>query len=120
MGLIDVRILIFKLLLLSYFISDFNLGFHMRRLHLNVNNVHYDQALPQGVPVIFIYSRLGPSLAVQNFQFQYVEGFQKNEGYEKIVDYFLGGSSKKRTVFGRRLYVFYGFRIQNGDIFGEW
>ena len=28
-----------------------------------------------------------------------------------------GGASKKRTVFGRRLYAFYGFRIQNGDIF---
>ena len=33
---------------------------------------------------------------------------------------FLGGSSKKRTVFGRRLYAFNGFRIQNGDIFGGW
>ena len=41
--------------------------------------------------------RLGTFFCVQNFEFQYFWGFQKNKyflGYEDFVDIFLGGHNK--------------------------
>ena len=49
---------------------------------------------PQVVTLIFLYTRrLGSFFYVQNFEFQYYWGVQKNEyflGYEDIVDIFWG------------------------------
>ena len=47
-----------------------------------------------GGTLIFSYiRRLGPFLGVQNFEFRYIFGFQKNKysfGYENFVDIFWG------------------------------
>ena len=88
------------------------LGFHIMRLHLNVNNVHYDHALPnRGACYFHIYVGSAHLLPFKILNFNIKGVSRKMRGYEKNVDYFFGGSSKKRTVFGRRLYAFYGFRI---------
>ena len=62
-----------------------------------------------GGTLIFPYiRRLGPFLGVQNFEFRYFLGFQKNKyflGYENVVDIFLG-SSQNWTIFRGHFYAF--------------
>ena len=58
---------------------------------------------------IFSYIRkLGPFFGVQNFEFRYFLGFQKNNffwGYENFVDIFWG-SSHNWTIFRGHFYIF--------------
>ena len=53
----------------------------------------YKSGCQEGGTLIFSYiRRLGPFFGVQNFEFQYFRGFQKNEyfwGYEDFVDILL-------------------------------
>ena len=62
-----------------------------------------------GGTLIFSYiHRLGPFFWVQNFEFRYFWGFQKNKyflGYENFVDIFLG-SSQNWTIFRGHFYAF--------------
>ena len=63
----------------------------------------------EGGTLIFLYiRRLGSFVLVQNFEFQYFLGFQKNEyflGYEDFRDIFLG-SSQNWTIFRSHFYAF--------------
>ena len=67
-------------------------------------------------------SRRGLFLGVQNFEFQYFWGFQKNEnsfGYEDLVDIF-GGSSQNWAIFrviSMHFRVFLKVKVQNGGYF---
>ena len=70
--------------------------------------------------------RLGSFFGVQNFEFHYFLGFQKNEyflGYEDFVDIF-GRSSQNWTIFWGHFYAFKGLflrsRYRMGDIFLGW
>ena len=62
-----------------------------------------------GGTLIFLYTRrLGSFFWVQNFEFQYFWGFQKNEyflGYEDLVDILLGSSQNWTKIRGH----FYAF-----------
>ena len=63
-----------------------------------------------GGTLLSYISRLGLFLGVQNFEFQYFWGFQKNEyfflgTYEDFVDIFLG-SSQIWTIFRGHFYAF--------------
>ena len=62
-----------------------------------------------GATLIFLYSRrLGSFFGVQNLEFQYSWGFQKNEyflGYEDLVDILLG-SSQNWTIIRGHFYAF--------------
>ena len=67
--------------------------------------------------------RLGSFFGVQNFEFQYFWGFQKNKiflGHEDFLDIF-GGSSQNWTIFRGHFCAFYGLflrsRYRIGDIF---
>ena len=59
-----------------------------------INNEKVIPENPQGGTLIFSYiRRLGSFFGVQNFEFQYFWGFQKNKyffGYEDFVDIFWG------------------------------
>ena len=63
-----------------------------------------------GYSDVFIHTQARVIFLVQNFEFQYFLGFQKNEyfwGYEDFVDIFLG-SSQNWTIFRGHFYAFYG------------
>ena len=83
------------------------------------------ESLPQGGTLIFSYiRRLGPFFLVQNFEFRYVLGFQKNKYflvYENFVDIFLE-SSQNWIIFRGHFYAFQCLflrsRYRIGDIFG--
>ena len=61
-----------------------------------------------------IYRRLGPFLGVQNFEFQYFWGFQKEKlgggGYEDFVDIFfcLGGGGSLLAKLDYFFFFFFG------------
>ena len=78
----------------------------------------------EGGTVIFpCIHRLGLFLGVQNFEFQYFWGFQKNKiflGHEDFLDIYWV-SSQNWTIFRGHFYAFYGLflssRYRIGDIF---
>ena len=67
--------------------------------------------------------RLGSFFGVQNFEFQYFLGFQKNKNFlgMNILWIFFFGSPQNWTIFRGRFYAFYGIflrsRYRMGDIF---
>ena len=85
-----------------------------------------------GCTLIFSYIRKRRSFFwVQNFEFQYLFGFQKSKyfwGYEDFVDilfFFFGGGGGGHHKIGLHLgvismhfWVFFKAMVQNGDILG--
>ena len=68
-----------------------------------------------GTLIFSCIPRLGPFFLVQNFEFHFLGGFQKNKyflGYEDFVDIFLG-SSQNWTIFRVHFYAFKGLFLRS-------
>ena len=87
-----------------------------------------EQVMPmvvsQGGTLIFSYiRRLGPFFWVQNSEFQYFLGFQKNEyfwGVFRFCGYFFGSSqnwTSLRVISMQFRVFFFKVKVQNWDIF---
>ena len=70
--------------------------------------IHVKSPRGRGTLIFSYIHRLGSFFGVQNFEFQYLWGFQKNEyflGYEDFVDTFWG-SSQNWTILRGHFYAF--------------
>ena len=86
--------------------------------------VSYKHPNPRGKGTLILsyIHRLGLFFWVQNFEFQYFLGFQKNDycfGYEDFVDIFLGSSQNWTIIKGSFLCILGSHlkvKVQNGSI----